>query len=125
MKAVPSFTSAEEVLNQGETGLFLFTNGQFFTINADKTGSSGFWNLDPIRKIDRVVIFRWSFQHVGRFVELFTALPNGFDRPMDEGPYPVRLLDIQHIGNTVCTWEEFVGTQQHPVTSTKPSIRLT
>jgi len=102
MKALPLFSSAEELLNDGETGLFLFTNGQFFTVNADKTGSSGFWILDPKRKIDRVVICVWSFEEGERFIKLFTALPNGFDGPTDEGRYTgrftVRLLDIHHVG---------------------------
>lgn len=120
MKAMPSFASAEELLNHGETGLFLFTNGQFFTINADKTGSSGFWNLDPKRKFDRVVICVWSFEEGERFVKLFTALPNGLDGPMDEGRYKgrytVRLLDIHQVGNLVRSWEDFIGTQQQPST---------
>ena len=116
---MPLFSSAEELLNDGETGLFLFTDGQFFIKNADKTGSSGFWNLNPKRKIDRVVIFRWSSNQDGeRFVELFTALPIGFDGTT--GRYTVLLREIDCVGNTIRNWEEFVGTQQHPVTSTKP-----
>jgi len=116
---MPLFSSAEELLNDGETGLFLFTDGQFFVENADKTGSSGFWNLNPKRKIDRVVIFRWSSSQVGeRFVELFAALPNGFVGT--PGRYTVLLGEIHYVGKTVRTWEEFVGTQQNPVTSTKP-----
>jgi hypothetical protein len=116
---MPLFTSAEELLNDGETGLFLFTDGQFFIENADKTGSSGFWNINPQWKIDRVVIFRWSSNQNGeRFVELLTALPNGFDGTI--GRHTVLLREINCVGNTVRTWEEFVGTQKYPVTSTKP-----
>ena len=98
---------------------FLFTDGQFFTIKADRTGSSGIWNINPKRKIDRVVIFRWSSTQGGeRFVELFAALPNGFDGTT--GRYTVLLREINRVGKTARTWEEFVGTQQAPVTSTKP-----
>jgi hypothetical protein len=119
VKAMPLFSSAEELLNDGETGLFLFTDGQFFIVNADKTGSSGIWNINPQRKINRVVIFRWSSDQTGeRFVELFAALPNGFDGTT--GQYTVLLREINCVGKTVRTWEEFVGTQQNPVTSTKP-----
>jgi hypothetical protein len=120
VKAMQLFSSAEELLNDGETGLYLFTNGQFFTINPDKTGSSGYWNLDSKQIINRVVICVWSFENGERIVKVFTALPNGFDGPMDEGQYEgryiVRLLDIHHVGNTVRTWEEFIGTQQQTAT---------
>jgi hypothetical protein len=113
---MPFFESAEQLLKPGETGLFLFTDGRFFTQNADKRGSSGFWKLDSQRKIDRVVIFRWSIREGERCVELFSALPDGFDGPTDEGRYAVRLLNIHFEGNTTRTWEDFVGTLQHPVT---------
>jgi hypothetical protein len=116
---MPLLTSAEELLNDGETGLFLFTDGQFFIVNADKTGSSGIWNINPQRKINRVVIFQWSSNQAGeRCVDLFTALPNGFKGMA--GRYTVLLREIICVGKTVRTWEEFVGTQQNPVTSTKP-----
>ena len=113
---MPFFESAEQLLNPGETGLFLFTDGRFVTQNDDGSGSSGFWKLDSQRKIDRVVIFRWSLREGERFVELFSALSSGVDGPTDEGRYNVRLVNIHFEGNTVRTWEDFVGTQQHPVT---------
>jgi hypothetical protein len=116
---MPLFSSAEELLNDGETGLFLFTDGRFFIINADKTGSSGIWNINPKRKIDRIVIFRWASDQNGeRFVELFLALPNGFDGTT--GRYTVLLREINYVGNTVRTWEKFVGTEQNPVMPTTP-----
>jgi hypothetical protein len=116
---MPFFTSAIELLNDGETGLFLFTDGRFFLINAEKTGSSGIWNINPKRKIDRVVIFRWASDQNGeRFVELFSALPDGFDGMT--GQYTVLLREINYVGNTISTWEEFVGTQQNPGRLTTP-----
>lgn len=119
MKTLPIFSSAEELLHGGETGLFLFTDGRFFVMNADKTGLSGIWNINPKRKIDRVVIFRWASNQNGeRYVELFSALPNGFDGTT--GRYTVLLREINHVGNTVRTWEEFVGTEQNSVTPTTP-----
>ena len=87
---MPFLESSEQLLKLGETGLFLFTNGRFFTQDANGNGSSGFWMLNPQRNIDRVIIFRWSFRKGERFVELFSALPNGFEGPTDEGRYTVR-----------------------------------
>lgn len=112
---MPTFDSAEELLEPGETGLFLFTNGQFLTIGPDGSGSSGNWKLDPNRTVQRVVVFRWSMPDGERIVELFSGLLSGIDGPTDEGRYIVRFNDMQPQGTTSQTWEAFTGATERPV----------
>ena len=111
---MPTFTSAHELLQPGETGLFLFTDGRFFEQNGN-VGSSGFWVLDdPQRPFHRVVVFRWTFQAGQRLVELFSALPDGLVEPVLEGPfqgrYKVKLRELRLAGTTTALWEDFVAT---------------
>ena len=117
---MPSFTSAQELVAPGETALFLFTDGRFFEIDGS-VGSSGFWLLDdPQRPFQRVVIFRWTFRDGQRLVELFTALPDGLVGPEAAGPfrgrYKVRLRDLSLAGTPTASWEDFVASDDLPVT---------
>ncbi len=44
------YSSAEQLLRPGEIGLFIFTEGDKFTKNADGSGSTGDWTIDPNRR---------------------------------------------------------------------------
>jgi len=117
---MPTFTSALELVAPGETALFLFTNGQFFERDGT-TGSSGFWRLDdPQRPFQSVVIFQWTFRDGQRIVDLFTARPDGLVGPETSGRfsgrYSVRLRDICLAGTTTESWEDFIASDEHPVT---------
>jgi hypothetical protein len=117
---MPAFTSARELVAPGETALFLFTDGRLFEFEGG-IGSSGFWVLtDPQRPFQRVVVFRWTFRDGQRLVELFTALPEGLVGPETEGAfrgrYKVRLRDLRLAGTTTASWEDFVATDERPVT---------
>ncbi len=54
------FETAQELLQPGETGLFVHTDGRYFTREADGSGITGKWCIRPTRQIDRVVIVRWE-----------------------------------------------------------------
>ena len=111
-------TSAQELVGPGETALCLFTDGRYFVDDGSR-GSSGFWFLDPKKPFDTVIIFRWKRQGGVRHVELFTALPDAIEGPETEGDlrgrYNVRLRELKLTGNTVVSWEHFVGSDDHPV----------
>jgi hypothetical protein len=111
---MPTFDTAQELLQPGETGLFVYTDGRHFTVNADGSGSTGFWVINPTRQVDRVVVVREEFRGGQRFAELFTARHDGIIGPED-GRYTVRLLDVQLAGSTDRTWKEFADAGQNPV----------
>ena len=48
---------ARDFIKPGENVLVIFTHGIHFEIHDDKTGSTGEWDLDPMRSIDRVIIY--------------------------------------------------------------------
>ena len=111
---MPAFDTAQELLQPGETGLFVLTDGRHFTINPDGSGSTGFWVINPTRQVDRVIVFRQELRDGQRFVELFTARYDGVVGPED-GRYTVRLLDVQVAGSTARSWQEFADAGQNPV----------
>src|ERR1043166_3860444 len=111
---MPTCDTAQELLQPGETGLFVFTDGSHFTFNPDGSGSTGFWVIDPTRHVDRVVVVREQLRGDQRFIELFTARHDGVIGPED-GRYTVRLLDVQLAGSTDHTWKEFAHAGQNPV----------
>ncbi|MHB9008965.1 MAG: hypothetical protein ACYDC1_18805 [Limisphaerales bacterium] len=119
-----TFNSAEELLEPGETGLFLFTGGQLLTLGPDGSGSSGNWKLDPNRTIQRVVVCRWSLPDGERIVELFSGLLSGIDGPTDEGRYTVRFHDMHPQGTTSQTWEAFTGATERPVAYVRHASEL-
>jgi hypothetical protein len=120
---MPSYTSAQDLLATGETGLFLFTDGRFFEVNGS-SGSSGFWVLDdPQRPFQRVVVFKWTIRNGLRQVELFSASPDGLEGPEATGKfrgrYKVRLRELSLVGTTSATWEDFASSDGLPVAYVK------
>ena len=116
-----TFTSAQELLAPGETALCLFTDGRFFTTDEGGNGSSGFWFIEnPQRSFQRVIVFKWTCCEGRRYVELFKALPAGLNGPEVDGNfrgrYTVQLRGVHVAGTTEATWEDFVMSNEHPVT---------
>ena len=109
-----NFESALELLQPGQTGLCVFTDGRWFKINNDGSGSTGNWKASPRRNVDVVVIYRQEIRDGQRFVELFTGKPIGYDGPKD-GRYVIELSDVRLEGSTVLPWYEFADTGQNPV----------
>ncbi len=123
---MPTFSSAQELIAPGETALCLFTNGNFLTLGPNGIGSSGFWFLDPQRFYQRIIIFRWSLREGQRYVELFTALPEGLDGPETEGAfrgrYSLRLRNIERAGTTDVMWEDFVKADDKVTYVTRENV---
>jgi len=111
---MPTFNTAQELLQPGQTGMFVHTDGRHFTYNADGSGSTGFWVINPSRQVDRVVVVLDEFRRGKRIVELFTARHDGVVGPKD-GRYTVKLIDVQLAGSTDRTWKEFANAGQNPV----------
>ena len=114
MHTMRMFDSANELLQPGETGLFVHTDGRHLTLNADGSGSTGRWVINPSRRVDRVVVVREAQRGGRRFMELFVARHDGVIGPVD-GRYTVRLLDVRLAGSTVRSWKELAAAGQNPV----------
>ena len=112
---MPTFDTAQELLQPGETALCVLTDGRNFTINADGSGSTGRWKLTPTRQVDCVVVYRQEHCDGRSFVELFRARHDGVVGPTEEGRFTVQLLGIEQAGSTESGWQEFAGPGQNPV----------
>jgi hypothetical protein len=110
-----TFDAAHGLLQPGETGLFLLTDGRHFVINPDGSGSTGLWRINPSRRVDRVIVFHQHVRSGQRLVELFSAHHNGVTGPNEQGRYTVLLLGVQPAGTTEKTWKVFAQTGQAPV----------
>jgi very-short-patch-repair endonuclease len=109
------YKSAHELVVKGETALCLSTDGRFFTIEEDGSGSSGWWALDPKRPFQRLIVFK---RQAGGCSEIYTALPVKIDGPKCSAPYAgrftVRFREGRLVGKANVTWNTFVQTDQHP-----------
>ena len=112
--SMDTFDTAQELLQSGETGLFVHTDGLHFTHEVDGSGTTGNWVINPTRHIDRVVIVRWERRGGQRFTELFTARPDKFVR-LENGRYEIKLIGVRLAGSTDRSWMEFAGTGRNPV----------
>ena len=105
--------NGRELLQPGETGLFICTDGLNLVVHPDGTGSSGWWVLNPKKRFDRVLIFkRTSGRSDG--AEILSARCVGYEGP-DERRYNLRLINIRHAGTTPQNWREFTGGTQNPI----------
>lgn len=104
--------SGLELLNKGEVGLFIYTNGLNLKINSDGSGESGWWVFSPDRHFDRVFIF-WQSEG-----DLPSAIWSGrcltLEGP-DEGRYLLRLTGIRCEGHTWLSWTSFASAGQNPI----------
>jgi Domain of unknown function (DUF3883) len=108
-----TYLNGRELLQSGETGLFICTDGLNLVVHPDGTGSSGWWVLNPKRRFDRVFIFkRTSGQSDG--AEILAAQCIDYEGP-DERRYTLRLINIRHAGTTPRNWREFTGGTQNPI----------
>ena len=110
-----AFDGAHQLLQPGELGLCLLTDGRFFTRNVDGTGSTGIWVLNPQRQVDRIIIFHQVQRQERREVDLYTALPDGATGPDADGRYTLHLREVQQAGTTDKRWQEFAQAGSNPV----------
>ena len=119
---MPQFASATELLSPGETALVIVTDGKNLTDNHDGTGSTGWWVIDPQRKVDRVIIYRRASADETDN-DLFTATHDGVDGPREDGRYLIRLLGLTLAGHSDSNWRDFAATRQNPIRYvSKPSM---
>jgi hypothetical protein len=116
---MPQFTSAIELLAPGETALVVFTDGTGLTDNHDGTGSTGWWTINPKRKVDVVIVYRRATKDQTDN-DVFIGHHDGIDGPLEDCPYPghrylVRLRNFKLAGHTHANWRQFADTFMRPV----------
>lgn len=104
---------AIDFIQPGESALVIFNKGKHFLINADKTGHSGYWVLNPDRRIDKVIIYVRNQQV--KVNQVYVAEPGGVERRSDDGRYLIHLAGIKHVGTTDNSWPIFCEGGQNPV----------
>lgn len=103
---------AIDFVQPGEIALVIFNKGKHFLINADKTGQSGYWVLNPDRHIDKVIVYVRNQQV--RVNQVYVAKHTGIERQADSGRYLIRLNGIEHVGTTDNSWPVFSDGGQNP-----------
>jgi hypothetical protein len=104
---------AVDVLQPGETALVLFTRGELFTTNPDRSGETGNWRLDPQRVPDRVVIYRRGDTTDSN--EVFIASCAGFRPSKEPGRLVLQLAKVSPAGTTHLNWRDFAQASSNPI----------
>ncbi len=104
---------ARDLLKKGETAIIFFTRGKHVHINPDGTGTTGYWRLNPKRKVKRVIIYKRESTTSDN--EVYVADHAGFSTPDDEGRYTILLRNMKHVGVTRKNWTEFTDGARSPV----------
>ena len=107
------YETADQLLRPGEVGLFIYTEGGDLTINEDDSGSTGNWHVDPLRRVDYVIIYKRNPEDRSSN-DLLLARCGDLEGPIDER-YHINLRDIKLIGYTDINWAEFALTQSNPI----------
>jgi hypothetical protein len=100
---------ARDFIKPDENVIVIFTHGLHFDLNEDdRTGSTGEWNIDPNRSVDRVIIYLHNDQtHINT---LYIANHAGVKPAAREGRHNILLTHVQYIGTTSAKWPEFAET---------------
>jgi len=111
---VPTWNTAQELLQPGETCLIVLTDGLHFTKNPDGAGSSGYWNINPKRSVDRIMVYHKGGPNRKFLADLFIAEYDGATANK-YGKFKVKFRDMKLAGTTNSKWQEFAGSGQSPV----------
>ena len=100
---------ARDFIKPSENVIVIFTHGIDFILNKDdNTGSTGEWDIDPNRSVDRVIIYlRNDERHTNT---LYIANHAGVKPADREGRHNIQLTHVQYIGTTSAKWPEFAET---------------
>ena len=104
---------ARDFIKPGENVIVIFTHGIHFDLRDGNTGSTGQWNIDPNRPVDRVIIYHRNDEMNTN--TLYIANHAGVEPADREGRYNIQLTHVQYIGTTSTTWVEFAEGGQNPI----------
>jgi hypothetical protein len=115
------YSSANQLLRPGEVGLVIFTEGRDFTVNADGSGSTGDWAVDPLRRVDWIFIYYRRDPADASHNELFMARSGDLEGPRPpvapggRERYLINLRDIKFVGQTTVNWHKFASAGALPI----------
>lgn len=104
---------ARDFIKPGENVMAIFTHGIHFDLCDGNTGLTGQWNIDPNRRVDRVIIYLRNNEMNTN--TLYIANYAGVKPADREGRYDIQLTHAQYIGTTSTNWSEFAETGQNPI----------
>ncbi len=104
---------ARDFIQPGEAIMVVFTHGIHFEIYDDSTGSTGEWEIDPNRSVDRVLIYRRNDEL--KTNTLYIANHAGVKPANREGRHTIQLTHVQYVGATSKNWVEFAEGGAYPV----------
>jgi hypothetical protein len=104
---------ARDLIKPDENVIVIFTRGLHFDPGDDNTGSTGEWDIDPNRSVDRVIIYH---RNDGTHTNTLYIANHAGVKPADrEGRHNIQLTHVQYIGTTSAKWPEFAETGAHPI----------
>ena len=104
---------ARDLIKPDENVIVIFTHGLHFDLRDDKTGSTGEWDIDPNRSVNRVIIYlRNDETHTNT---LYIANHAGVEPADREGRHNIQLTHVQYIGTTSANWKEFAEADANPI----------
>ena len=105
---------ARDFIKPSENVVVVFTHGKSFVLHDDNTGSTGNWNIDPNRKVDRVIVYHRDNEK--NINNLYIANHAGaYPANGEGGRYNIRLTHVQYIGATSTNWIDFAEGGQNPI----------
>ena len=105
---------ARDFIKPDENVIVIFTHGLHFILNEDdNTGSTGEWDINPNRSVNRVIIYLRNEQtHTNT---LYIANHAGVEPADRKGRHNIQLTHVQYIGATSANWKEFAETDANPI----------
>jgi len=104
---------ASDFIKPGENILVIFTHGIHFELHDDSTGSTGEWEIDATRPVDRVIIYHRNDEL--KTNTLYIANHAGVEPANRQGRHNIQLTHVQYIGVTSKNWLEFAEGGQNPI----------
>lgn len=104
---------ARDLVDQNESAIVIFTDGTHLHLNADGTGTTGYWVINPGRTVDKVIIYhrRQSSDandvYIGNYSDV-AASP-------EDGRYNINLIGLRFVGSTTANWHEFAESGTNPI----------
>lgn len=103
--------TAQQLLKKEQSAIVVFTRGNHFVINRDRSGSTGNWRINPNLSSEKVIIY----YRKGKSNDVYTADFVGITRSSEPNRSVIRLRNISSVGTTASNWFAFAGRSQHPV----------
>ncbi|MFZ4664553.1 MAG: hypothetical protein ACOYNY_46600 [Caldilineaceae bacterium] len=104
-------TTACQLLKKAQSAIVVFTRGNHFTINPDRSGSTGHWRIKADLTSEKVIVY----YRKEKTNEVYTADFAGLTLSPETDRRVILLRNIALAGTTTSNWFKFGGRSQRPV----------